>query len=223
MKHVYCIPALGADERIFGKLNWPEGVTVHYLRWLPPLHTRETLESYTHRMMAHITHPFPILVGVSFGGIMSIEIAKRMPVQQIVLISSITSHRQLPWWMRACAYMHLDALLPQKGSFRKRLPLRFFYPIQNFFLGARSAEARKLAAELRDAVDAGYLKWSIHQVLHWKNDQIPAPVAHMHGKKDRIFSIAGLHPNEWVEDAGHFLVFQQPEPVSRFLQKVLHT
>lgn len=221
MKHVYCISGLGADERIFSKIAWPEGICVHYLHWLTPQHPQEPMEHYARRMSAAITEPNPILMGASFGGIMSIEISRLIPVQKIVLLSSITSYRELPWWMRTCGKLKLDAVLPRKGNFRKRLPLHLFHPVQNFFLGAESEEAKKLAAEFRDKVDAAYLKWSIHQILNWKNDGVDVPFVQIHGNRDKLFPISNVSPTHVVENTGHFMIFQRSSEVSRLLQAVL--
>ncbi len=221
MKHLYCISGLGADERIFSKIEWPEDICVHYLTWLPPLDQEESLQSYARRMSAAIAEPDPILMGASFGGIMSIEISKLIPVQKIVLVSSITSYRELPWWMRTCGRLKLDAVLPRKGNFRKKLPLQVFHPVQNFFLGAESDEAKMLAAEFRDKVDTAYLKWSIHHILNWKNEGIEVPFVQIHGSKDKLFPVSNVKPTHVVENTGHFMVFQRPAEVSRLLSSIL--
>lgn len=221
MKHVYCISGLGADERVFGKIEWPEDVSVHFLQWLPPEDQQESIQHYAQRMCAAITEPDPILMGTSFGGMMSIEMAKLIPVSKIILVSSITSRRELPWWMRACGWLKLDAVLPKKGSIGKKLPLHIFYPIENFFLGAESEEARTLAAEFRSNVNAAYLKWSIHNILNWKNESITVPFVQIHGNRDKLFPISNVKPTHIVHNTGHFLAFQKATEVSRLLPGIL--
>ncbi len=221
MKHVYCISGLGADERVFSKIEWPAAVSVHFLPWLPPLNQQETIQHYAQRMCSTITEPEPILLGTSFGGMMSIEISKLISVQKIILVSSITSRQELPWWMRACGQLKLDAILPQKTSIGKKLPLHIFYPIENFFLGAESAEAKTLAAEFRSNVDAAYLKWAVHNILNWKNEGISVPFVQIHGNRDKLFPLSNVKPTHTVKNSGHFLAFQKADEVSKLLTTVL--
>ncbi len=51
-------------------------------------------------------------LGVSFGGMMAVEIAKYYPAATVILVSSIGSRRALPWWMRTCGRLGLNRLMP---------------------------------------------------------------------------------------------------------------
>jgi pimeloyl-ACP methyl ester carboxylesterase len=77
-KHLYLLSGMGADERIFRYLSFPADYTVHYLDWLPPI-PDETFPEYAARMAARIEHEHVTLVGVSFGGMLSLEIARQRP------------------------------------------------------------------------------------------------------------------------------------------------
>lgn len=218
MKQVYCLCGLGSDARIFSKLEWPE-VEVHYLKWLMP-EKDESLGHYAGRMAEQIQHPTPVLIGVSFGGMMCIEIAKSIPVDKVILISSISNSSQLPRWMRTFGKFRLDYLIP-KGKLHDIRPLRLFSPVENYFLGAVTEEEKKLAHEYREKVDPDYLKWSIRHILNWDNNWQPPKIYHVHGRKDRIFPPNKLRPTHVVDDAGHFLVFQQPKAVSKILRDII--
>jgi len=54
-------------------------------------------------MREKITEPDPVLIGLSFGGIMCTEIAKQIPVEKIIIISSIKHSGELPFWMKVTA------------------------------------------------------------------------------------------------------------------------
>lgn len=218
MKQVYCICGLGSDERIFSKLEWCDA-EVHYLHWLMP-EKDERISDYAQRMSAQIQHECPVLIGVSFGGIMSIEIAKIIPVEKVILISSVSSSKQMPAWMRTCGKLKLDYLIP-KGKLHDLRPLKLFSPIENYFLGASTEEEKTLANEYREKVDPDYLKWSIHTILNWKNDWQPGNIYHLHGSNDKIFPISNLQPTHTVSKAGHFMVFQYPGEVSQILNNII--
>ena len=218
MKRVYCICGLGSDERIFSRLNW-FGADVHFIQWLMPEHG-ETLTHYAQRMGEQIEGDDITLVGVSFGGIMSIEIAKLIKIEKVILISSIPTRRDMPAWMKTCGKFKLDSLIPRKQLHSLR-PMKLFTPVENYFLGAYTEEEKKLAGEYREKVDPGYLKWSIHNILNWENDWLPEKIYHLHGSDDKIFPHSKLKPTHLIPDAGHFLVYQRAEEVSKILKDII--
>jgi pimeloyl-ACP methyl ester carboxylesterase len=219
-KKVYCISGLGADKRIFQKLQL-NGYKPEFLEWLLP-EADESLRDYAKRMSDAINDEMPVLMGVSFGGMVAIEIAKLRPVDKIILISSIEKGVELPRWMRWCGKLHLVRRLPEKplGNFRAFKLLR---PIQNYFLGAQSEEEKRIANEFRDTVNPKYLKWSLQQVFDWNNDFHPPNLYHLHGTRDHIFPVKKVKPTHTIDGAGHFMVFNRHEEVSRILREILGT
>lgn len=218
LKRVYCICGLGSDERIFSKLNWG-GAEVSYLPWLSPK-DGEPLPEYASRMIKGIEEKEFTLVGVSFGGILSIEIAKLIPVREVILISSIKSHLEMPVWMRASGKLGLDSFLPSK-RLRTGKSAAFLEPLENYFLGAESEEEKALAREYRENIDPHYLKWSVHQIINWKNEWRPDHLFQIHGTQDRIFPYKLVQPSHTIPGAGHFMIYQYPEKVSAILQGII--
>src|SRR5690349_4085773 len=97
--HIYLIPGLGADSRLFGRIQWPEGYSVTSLRWIEPADTDEPISEYARRMRGQLDSSTPfILIGVSLGGIMAIEIARYMKPEKIIIISSIKHRREKPFY-----------------------------------------------------------------------------------------------------------------------------
>ncbi|MFT3747602.1 MAG: alpha/beta hydrolase [Agriterribacter sp.] len=220
MKTVYCICGLGADERIFSKLTWQPDTDVHYIQWLVP-EKDEGLETYAKRMAAQITCTGDFtLIGVSFGGIMAIEITRIMPVKKLILISSIETHHQLPTWMKLCGKLRLYRLIPT-GVLHDIRPLKLFEPIENYFLGSYTQDQKVLAREFRKNVNPYYLKWSIRQILHWKNERVIKNFYHIHGTADRIFPIKKIKPTHSIEAGRHFMLYHKPEEVSEVLKKII--
>ena len=218
MHHVYCISGLGADERIFCKLQVP-GSTFHFVKWLQP-EPEEAISDYASRLSKQVVHDCPVLLGVSFGGMMAIEIAKILPVEKVVLISSIKSSHELPAWMRIFGRYKFDRMLPGKPLHTIR-PLRALRPIQNYFLGTKSEEEKAIANHFRDNVDPLYLRWSINKVLNWRNDWKPETIYHLHGDDDHIFPLKYVHPTHVIPKAGHFMIMNKCHEISGILQKIL--
>ena len=217
MKDIFCISGLGADERIFKNLNIPE-TNFHYVRWLQP-RVNESLSDYARRLSAQLPDDSPTILGVSFGGMMAIEIAKLRPVSKIILISSIKTCADIPVWMKTCGTCKLDKLLPKsRAGFRK---LKVMRPIQNYFLGAHTEEEKKIANEYRDNVDPVYIRWAIRQVLSWKNDWVPENLVHLHGGNDHIFPVKKMKPDYIIPGGGHFMIMDRCTDISDILKKVV--
>ena len=56
----------------------------------------ESLAHYASRLASTITAPNPILLGVSFGGIIMQEVAKQINYKKVVIISSVKTQYELP-------------------------------------------------------------------------------------------------------------------------------
>lgn len=218
MKTVYCISGLGADERVFGNLML-SGVQTRMIQWIQPL-PGEPIGAYATRLAYQITDEDPVLMGLSFGGMMAIEIARLRPVQKIILISSIKNAAELPTWMKRCGQLHLDRILPdrQLSSIKAFRALR---PIQNYFLGAKTPEEKRIANQYRDTVDPLYLKWALNHVLNWKNAHVPNNLYHIHGDQDHIFPLKKIHPTHIIPGGGHFMIMDKAAAVSAILNELL--
>ena len=97
---VYCISGLGADHRAFERLQWAPNLRIVHLPWLEPS-PNESLQAYAHRMPKPIQSHEPFaLVGLSFGGILAIEMLHFLQPNKTIIISSISNNTQLPWYFR---------------------------------------------------------------------------------------------------------------------------
>ncbi|CAN5265910.1 hypothetical protein BH20BAC1_BH20BAC1_23940 [soil metagenome] len=212
MSHIYCISGFGADERIFSKLDFGKH-EVHYVPWLLPEKT-ENIRDYARRTTKAIAHPLPILLGVSFGGMMCIEIAKSLPVQKVVLISSIKTAKEIPTWMKIAGKLQLQKIFPLRS-------FKLFEPVQNYNLGIETKEELKLVRHYRQNVSQQYTDWAVNEILNWKNIWLPDNLIHIHGSKDHMFPLRKLHADYIIPGAGHFMVMNRAEKVNEILTKIL--
>lgn len=212
MKNIYCISGLGADERVFSKLDFGNH-KVHYLKWETP-DKGEPLQEYTHRFLDKIDKPKPVLVGLSFGGIMCIEIAKLIDTEKIVMISSVQTYEEMPWLFRLAGKSGLNKVLPLK-------PYSFLEPIENYNLGVKSEEEKILVREFRKNISQKYTDWAIDQIVNWKNERKFSNLIHIHGSADRIFPIKYVHPDFVIEGGGHFMIMNRAKEINKILEKEL--
>jgi pimeloyl-ACP methyl ester carboxylesterase len=218
MPTVYCISGLGADHHIFDGLEVP-GVNWKHLSWLMP-EGDEALESYARRMKAGIIdaspvgEEAPVVLGVSFGGMMAIEIAKLFPAATVILVSSIRHWRQLPFPIKMTTHLGLGKWTPPAN-------LRVLAPLQDYFLGVETKADSRLVREYRGNVDPHYLQWSIRHIAGWQNEWQPASFYHIHGSKDRIFPLNLVEPTHVVEGGGHLMIHNRAGEINKILISIL--
>ncbi len=215
-KHLYLLSGMGADERIFRHLSFPADYTVHYLDWLTPI-PDETFSAYAARMAARIEHEHVTLVGVSFGGMLSLEIARLRPVQKVILISSIKTTGEKPAylaWVRKTGLLQL-LRLPDSIIFTRRKGL------VKLFLNAETAEEHELLAEYMKKTAYGYLRWGIREVVNWQNDFVPSSLVHIHGGKDKTFPLKLVKADYIIATGGHFMVYNRAAEINEILKKEL--
>lgn len=212
MKTIYCISGLGADERAFSNLRI-EGYQLKVIQWLVPAR-KETLYHYAKRMRAEIDTDNPILMGLSFGGMMCIEIAKQIPVKKIIIISSIKSSLELPTWMKTVAWLKLNKILPVGSS-------KLTEPIQNRFLGISTPEEKNIVAISRKNANKEYVTWAVKQAINWKSEWHHPEIYHIHGDNDKMFPINKLKPTYTLKDAGHFMIMNRAAEVSECINAIL--
>ncbi|MBR9854438.1 MAG: alpha/beta hydrolase, partial [Algicola sp.] len=77
--HVYLMPGMAANPSIFEGVQLPESQFVtHTLEWFVP-EKGMNLVDYAEKMCERIKEPNPVLLGVSFGGMLVQEMAKIIP------------------------------------------------------------------------------------------------------------------------------------------------
>ena len=91
---IYIISGLGADKRMFQNFSF-EGFEVVHIDWILPL-DNETLQNYALRISENISDENSILIGLSFGGILSVEISKIKKFKKVFLLSSAKTKFEIP-------------------------------------------------------------------------------------------------------------------------------
>lgn len=212
MEHLYCISGFSADERMFSKLK-VSNYQLHFIQWLTPFRN-EALHDYAGRMSKQIMHERPVLLGLSFGGMMSIEIAKIIETKAVILISSVKNFHEMPYWMRLAGTFKLHRIFPLRSSWLTQ-------PIQNYNLGVCSTEEKELVYAYRKNVDQRYVNWAINIILTWNNEWKPKDLFHVHGSKDGIFLASRVNANFMIEEGGHLMILNRANEVNSAINKFL--
>jgi pimeloyl-ACP methyl ester carboxylesterase len=212
-KTIYIFSGLGADERIFKNLDFSNFNTIH-IKW-ERVTKDESIEEYAKKTIQNQIHePNPILLGVSFGGMLAIEVSKQIPFDKIVIISSIKIANELPFYLKGIGRTSLNKTIP---DFFLRYTNTFVYHL----FGTKTKEEKLLLKNIMHETDEKFLRWAIGKVLNWKNKVIPKGLIHIHGDKDKLFPINYIQEKITVKGGGHFMVFTKAKEISALLNQHL--
>ena len=209
---IYCISGLGTDEQVFRNISLP-GIRFIYLRWLPH-EQNESLAAYSARMASQITEPEPIILGLSFGGMIGIEIARLQTVKKLIIISGVKTTRELPRWMRVAGRWQMHKWLPVRSN---RLTERY----DNRVLGISNSEEKKLVNAYRKSLDKKFQAWAIDRILTWKNDWYPEGTLHIHGDNDRMFPLRNIVASHVVSNGTHIMIYNRAEEIGLYIRDCL--
>lgn len=212
MKHIYLFSGLGVDGRVFQFLNLSEYHTT-CIQWTPH-EKQDSLQDYGKKLLLQITTPKPILIGVSFGGLVAIEVSKHIETEKIILISSVKKRNELPLSFRLSAYTKLHHIMPAKFMKQPNTVLNWFFGISDVW------EKEMLNNILHDT-DVHFLKWAIDKIVTWNNKVIPNNLTHIHGTADRIMPFNLANSDIPIINGGHFMVVSKAPEVSIVLNELL--
>ncbi|MBL6448429.1 alpha/beta hydrolase [Fulvivirga sp. 29W222] len=208
---IYGIPGLGADKRVFQYLS----LDITPILWLPPKR-KETLESYVKRLIAQIDQNKPfILLGVSFGGMVAIEMNKLITPEKTIIISSAATQYELPGiikLVRKPIVQHVIKILLVK-------PPPF---LANYLFGISTVKGKQLLKSIIRDTDINFLKWAIQQIICWKNVDIPKNLIRIHGDHDKLLRLQkDIKYHAIIKRGGHLTVVEQALEVEHHVRKYL--
>jgi pimeloyl-ACP methyl ester carboxylesterase len=212
--NVYFISGLGVDERAFQNISLTKQYTIKHLKWIDPL-PNEDVSEYAKRLIDKIDQSKPFaLVGLSFGGIVAVEITNLIPVSKTILISSISTSAQLPWYYKTLGKLRIHKITPY-GLLQKSN--RFFY----WAFGAKTQKEKDFFKSMNDSRNINFTKWAIHHVLNWSRKENKFEIIQIHGVKDKLFPVKYLNPQYKISTGTHFMIFNRGEEISEILLKIL--
>ncbi len=209
---IYGIGGLGVDERVFAELQLDFELIP--LRWIEH-EPGETIESYARRFLNQIDRGAPFsIIGISFGGMMAIELSKISDPTQIVLISSATGKSDIPLLFRVFGKLGLLSLIP---TFMLKPPAF----IANFFFGVSETRYKKCLKEILADTNTAFLRWATQEISRWDNSHRPGNMTRIHGSSDRILRCSNEERTITILEAGHFMVMNRAKEVSAILNQTM--
>ena len=212
MKDIYLLSGLGADYRVLQDLDFT-GFEITYIKWIQPLEN-ESIENYAKRLTKQIITENPIIIGLSFGGMMAVEIGKLIKSEKIILIASAKTKFEIPFYYRFAGSLGLHKLMPANLMKQPNF-------ISNWFFGTESLKDKVLLASILGDTDSKFLKWAIDKIVNWQNVIIPLNLKHIHGTSDRILPLKFVMEDVKIYGGGHFMTTNKVDELKREIRKMI--
>ena len=211
--NVYLMPGMAANSKIFEYIRLPEIYQIHKLDWIIPK-KNETLKFYAKRICKRIDQPDPILIGVSFGGILIQEVSKYLNYKKIVIISSIKTNEELPISIKMAKKTKIDKILPFKW-------INNIDKLALFAFGDGIKKQVKLYQKYLSYIDPNYLKWAMDCIVNWDQKEIINEIIHIHGKKDNVFPVKNLSGRVYLIEGNHAIIITRANQINKLLIELL--
>ena len=212
MKKIFFIPGLGADSRAFSFLDL-SFCNPKFIEWVTPA-VNETLASYAEKLFSYIKDEEATVVGLSFGGMLATEIAKRHPRTKVIIISSSKTHLEIPNYLRFWRHfpiykLHSNRIKNSAGGFVLSI------------LGSKGIEQKKLQLQIMKDSDPVFTRWAMDAIVNWKNTVIPKNVIHIHGTADKLLPYRYVKADYPIEGGEHVMVMDRSEELSQLLKQII--
>jgi len=208
------LPGLGADARLFVRQqNAFKKIIIP--QWLPPFQN-ESLAAYARRWAGELRLPQGcILVGISFGGMLALEMAPLVMPKCVLLIGSCRSPSSIPWVLK------MVGRLPGWPALGKILARTLPFG-RGWFLGVDRKEDLDLLMKMYLDAPNSFLQWTVRAILSWKGYAGKGTkIYHIHGTNDRLIPFRNVKPDAVVQGGGHTIVLSHPKEVNAFIKRCM--
>lgn len=208
------MPGLAASSSIFERIVLADDIfeTV-LLEWEIPLE-KETLPEYAKRIAQKIQHPNPVLIGVSFGGILVQEMARFIQARKVIIISSVKTNLEFPRRMKVAKTTKAYKLIPTNL-------LANVESLAKFSFGSKIDQRLKLYEKFLRIRDKRYLDWAIEQIILWDRAVVDENVVHIHGDKDDVFPIKNIKNCIVVKGGTHAMILTKYKWLNENLPRII--
>ncbi|HMC96701.1 MAG TPA: alpha/beta hydrolase [Flavobacteriales bacterium] len=211
---LYLIPGLGADQRLFSKLDLG-GHVAHFLDW-PSMPEGSRLKDFAHELAEKVDATEPhALIGVSMGGMVVQELAALTKPARVIIISSWKGPHEMSTPIRLMRGTHPERMLTPAL-------MKHTLPVVRWQMGVEGAEDVALFDALVRAHPIEQLKVQINACLGWEGPASPVEhLVHIHGDQDRLMPIANIAGAQVIPGGTHFMVYSKAAEVGTAVRRAL--
>ncbi|WP_461452226.1 alpha/beta fold hydrolase [Mucilaginibacter sp.] len=214
MIKVFLISGLGADTRLYNNIEIPDEFEVTPIDWIEP-HQTDTLITYAQKIIyQYDIRPNSIVIGTSLGGMIAVEIAKKVALRTTILISSIKTIQERPAYFSFFRAFPVYKLFPGKSLPAIAILIK---PV----FGKMVGNDAWLFQDMLKKSSPVFVKWAMGAILNWDNMITPANVYHIHGDVDHVFPVKYIKDAAILEGGSHIMIFDKAKQVNKWIKPIL--
>lgn len=214
-KTIYCFPGQGADQRLFDSLKVDTSYELKFVDYGSP-EKNASMQSFALKLSEQIdtSKPF-VLLGVSLGGMICVELSEILNPEKTIIISSAKNKRELPF----------------RYKFQKSVPIYKLFGGKALLVGAKTLQPivepdrNKNKATFKKMLAAKtptYMKRSITLIINWERESNSKKIYHIHGKKDHTLPYRNISkPDFTVKQGSHMITLTKAKEISIILNQIL--
>ncbi|MCZ7645363.1 MAG: hypothetical protein M5U26_08775 [Planctomycetota bacterium] len=187
------LPGMGANNRMYSGA-WRELRGYDYLDW-PAGIAPDSIAGLAKSIAEGMDYQPTALIGSSLGGMVALELASLMKVQDVALLGSALSSNEI------------NPLLRLLGPIAEVSPLSLCQVL--------AGKSPSLLSRMYSEQDPEFIRSMIRSALHWSYKG-GAKVYRVHGRHDLV--IQCLKADVWLE-AGHLIAMTNPEECITSIQR----
>lgn len=208
------MPGMAANSTIFDGIQLaPDTFEMHKLDWFAP-EKGISLADYAKKMCSKIQHKDPVLLGVSFGGLLIQEMAKHIETRKVIVVSCVKQQSELPKKMLFAKYTKAHKLLPTGLVNNVKLLAKYAF-------GEKVTKRLHLYEKYLSVRDKYYIDWSIDNIVNWKQTYPLENLVHIHGEKDTVFPISNIKNCKTVKNGTHTMIIHRAKWFNEHLPAII--
>jgi len=213
-KKIHLISGLGADKRAFEMLQLNPRFEKNHVDWIEPMKP-ETIDHYAKRLIEkYQISDGDIIIGLSFGGIIAVEMNKYLSPGLTILISSISTGRELSSAFKLIGKLKLHKLVSREKLTKPN-------PVNYYVFGIETEEQKELLDRIISEADPDFTEWAIDVMLRWKNKVKYEKLVKLHGDNDKIFPVKKTYADYVIKGGAHLMVHNRADEISEILNHLL--
>ena len=213
----WLLPGLGADRRLLQE-QYEHSDGWYTPAWIEPKED-ESLEDYCKRWVdTHEVIP-EFVTGVSFGGIMGLEMAKHFDIKGVVIISGCFSKESITSQFKTQA--SLLKFVPD--NLLKYTVKEIMFPK---FINEESLTDRQVnwLKEMANEFDPNFFRWATQVSARWEpigsKQDYKCPVIQIHGKDDHIIPMVEKDADIVIEGK-HLIQYTHASQINNLIQNFI--
>jgi len=214
MVRLVFIPSFGTDSTLYDNLRSLAILKNEcvFTEWLA-VKKNDSLQDFALRFIdTYEIQSDDVLIGVSLGAVLAIEINKLIETRKIISISSISGSEEHP---------RLFNFLRTTGTYRLFFPAILKFGLDLIVpLYGKNVSSYLWFRRVFKKSDSKFLKWAFKTIIHWNNEERPENLIQIHGTKDPLFPINNASKIDHIIKGGtHAMIRFRAKEIALIIKK----